>query len=249
MVIIYDNDDPDVLPLFRNIDLEKGLYEDPYIKPETLNDFEAGIGYKKKDLEVKLNGYWMIFNDEIVPTGGLIDDGYPIYGNAEKSYHRGIEADLKLHAPLDFQFSTNFSYSDNYFVDYTEYFWNDDYSGNVSFDRTGNTIAGFPEILFNTRLSKTLGPLFATAHFQHIGRIYLDNSQQKELSIDPYNVVNVSASYKLPNWFGPLDLSANLFINNIFDIEYEVSGYTWAGVGYYIPAAKRNYYFSLQTQL
>ena len=103
--------------------------------------------------------------------------------------------------------------------------------------------------MFNLRLSKTLGPVFASVHFQHIGRIYLDNAQQNNLSITPHNVMNFSTRMNLPKWFGPVKLSLNLFVNNVLNKKYELSGYTWDGVGYYIPAAERNYYLSIQTEM
>ncbi|NIA30620.1 MAG: TonB-dependent receptor [Actinobacteria bacterium] len=246
---IYDADNPDVLPLFRVIDPARGIYKDPYVKPETLYDMEAGLGYQKTGTKLRLNVFYMNFDNEIVPTGGITDDGYPIYGNAEKSVHRGIELDLHTEFPLGLLLSSNATYSDNYFIKYTEYFWNQDWTGNVSYNRNGNKIGGFPNLMFNFRLSKTLGPIFASAHFQHIGRIFLDNAQQNELSITPHNVVNFSARMNLPKWFGPVKLSLNLFVNNVLNKKYELSGYTWDGVGYYIPAAERNYYLSIQTEM
>ena len=246
---IYDADDPDILPLFRNIDPDNGIYEDPYIKEETLYDFEAGLGYQVEHFMFKFNAFWMDFDNEIVATGGITDDGYPIYGNAKKSVHRGIELDMKLSLPLALDLSANATISDNYFVDYTEYLWNEDWTGSVSYNRNGNKIGNFPGMLMNCRLSKNFGPVYTSVHFRYIDRIYLDNTQQKELSIDPYNVVNLSARVKLPQWFGPIKLSASLFINNVLNKKYELSGYTWDNVGYYIPAAERNYFVSIETQL
>ncbi len=246
---IYDADDPSIMPSFRTIDPDKGIYKDPYVKEETLYDFETGLGYHADNLTIKLNAFWMDFDNEIVATGGITDDGYPVYGNAQKSVHRGMELDLKLTLPMAVDLAANATYSDNYFVDYTEYFWNADWTGSVNYNRNGNKIGNFPALLGNCRLAKNFGPVYMSAHFRYIDRIYLDNSQQKELSIDPYKVVNLSARINLPQWFGPLKLSASLFINNVLNEKYELSGYTYDNVGYYLPAAGRNYFVSLQTQL
>ncbi len=246
---IYDADDPSALPLFRTINPDKRVYRDPYIKAETLYDFETGAGLQFDSWRIKLNAFWMNFNNEIVPTGGITDDGYPIYGNAKKSVHRGIELDCQAELPLQFSVAANASYSDNYFVNYTEYQWNADWSGNIAFNRNGNAISGFPALMGNLRINKSIGGLFLTTHLQHIGRIYLDNTQQEQLSINPYQVVNISAAYKIPAWFGPLQLSAAVHVNNVFNCKYELSGYTWDGTGYYLPAAERNFYVTIQTQL
>ncbi len=246
---IYDADDTGAIPLFRTINLAQGIYEDPYIDAETLYDFESGFGYEFEQTRFKLNAYWMDFRNEIVATGGITDDGYPIYGNAEKSVHRGIEVEMKHLLPAQFLFSLNGSYNDSYFVDYIEYLWNKDYSGNIQKDRSGNTIASFPKVMMNAGISKSLGPISASLSLQHVGKIFLDNSQNNELAIDPHNVVNFTAHAKLPHYFGPLHLSLSVHVNNLLDEKYELSGYTWDGLGYYIPAAERNFFVSLQSQL
>ncbi|HPG40969.1 MAG TPA: TonB-dependent receptor [bacterium] len=246
---IYDADDPAALPLFRTMNPDRGIYRDPYIKAETLYDFETGAGLQFDLWQLKLNAFWMNFNNEIVATGGITDDGYPIYGNAKRSVHRGIELDFKADLPRQFTLAANTSYSDNYFVEYTEYLWNADWSGNVAYSRNGNAIAGFPALMSNLRINKTIGGLFLSAHVQHIGRIYLDNTQQQELSIAPYQVVNLSAGFNLPDWLTPLQLSTAVHVNNVLNRKYELSGYTWDGVAYYLPAAERNFYVTIQTQL
>ena len=246
---IYDADSPGALPLFKTLDMANGIYADPYIDAETLYDYEAGLGYVTDVLRFKLNAFWMDFRNEIVPTGGLTDDGYPIYGNAEASVHRGLEADLSGKLPWNTHFNVNGTLSDNYFDKYIEYLWNTDYTGNVQKDRSGNTIGNFPKWMFNAGLSHTCYGVLLSAQYRYVGRMYLDNSQTRALSIDPWSVVNLMAQAKLPNWFGPLQLMAILHVNNVLNEKYELSGYTWDGIGYYIPAAERNFFFTLQTQM
>jgi len=47
----------------------------------------------------------------------------------------------------------------------------------------------------------------------------------------------------------PLQLSAAVHVNNVLNRKYELSGYTWDGTAYYLPAAERNFYVTIQTQL
>ncbi|MDZ7723341.1 MAG: TonB-dependent receptor [candidate division KSB1 bacterium] len=245
---IYDANDPDAAPLFRTMNLEKGVYKDPYIEAETLRDYELGWGYQTTRLRMKFNAFWMDFDNEIVPTGGITDDGYPIYGNADRSRHRGIEFDARAYISGDVTLAGNFTWSDNTFIDYTEYLWNDDYTGYDAYSRDGNTISGFPETMVNLSASRTFGPLYLSVHGQHIGRIYLDNSETEQLSITPYNVVNATARLQLPEFSG-VNLLLSVHVNNVLNEKYEVSGYAWGGSGYYIPAALRNVFVSLKTTL
>ena len=246
---IYDADNPLARPLFRTINVQAGVYNDPYIKHETLHDFELGGGYKSSRTHFDVNLFWMNFRNEIVPTGGITDDGYPIYGNADRSVHRGVELDFRTLLPANFSLSANATFSDNYFVDYIEYLWNENYTGHLAIDRSGNIISGFPRTLANSRINKQIGDLTMSLHGKHVGRIYLDNSENKDLSIDPHFVLNLSARTPLPDIFKPLNLSLSLYVNNVLNAEYEVSGYAWGGVGYYIPAALRNYYLSVKATL
>jgi hypothetical protein len=43
------------------------------------------------------------------------------------------------------------------------------------------------------------------------------------------------------------DFTFELMVNNVFDELYSTSGYTYAGVGYYYPAAERNYFFRVRS--
>ncbi|NOY77846.1 MAG: TonB-dependent receptor, partial [Calditrichaeota bacterium] len=68
-------DDLGVHPLFARSDTIRRSdgsvdyidWRNPLTKPEDLLDFELGGGYTSRNLQVKLNAYWMNFRNEIVP--------------------------------------------------------------------------------------------------------------------------------------------------------------------------------------
>ncbi len=244
---IHDADDPGSAPLFGTMDVANGVYEDPLVKPETLYDTELGMGYRKGRIGVMVNGYWMDFRDEIVPTGQLNDNDEPIFGNAPKSVHRGVELSLSAKLPASLTFSGHVSLSDNTFSEYTEY----DYDANwkvVALDRSGNTIAGFPALLSNARLTYKCEGFYSSIQVRRVGRIYADHSESEEHSIDPYSVINLSVGYDLSQRLGT-PTSLNLHINNLLDTEYETYGATYGGVSYYIPAAERSFYLVLKASI
>ncbi|MDP8269205.1 MAG: TonB-dependent receptor [Candidatus Tenebribacter davisii] len=256
---LYDTwdgpDDLGVAPLFAvadtvyndDGDIEKINWSDPYVKEEKLHDIEFGVGYSKGLVDLDINGYWMNFTDEIVAYGGVDDEGSPIRGNADKTVHRGLELSAKVILPANLKLSANFSYSDNYF----EKFIMKDWSGDI--DLSGNTIAGFPDIVSNGKLIYSLEHFNIFTQLQYVGKQYLDNTENEDRIIDPFSIVNMGAVVNITKLFDKFDLQLNLKANNILDKEYETAGYydpwggeDWTGANYYWPAAGRNFVAGLR---
>ncbi|MDO9576707.1 MAG: TonB-dependent receptor [Candidatus Cloacimonadales bacterium] len=259
-------DDLGVTPLFAKSDtifvngeVDHIDWSDPYVKPEKLMDYELGFGYDTGSWKVKTNLFWMNFQDEIVGYGGVKDDGSPIRGNADATVHRGVELEAEAELLSNLEWSGSFSYNDNYFKGfvlkqpiYDDESWEIiDYSYT---DITDNKIGGFPDILANTKLAYRWNDLFASVQVQHVGQQFLDNSENEDRVVEPYQLLNLNVSYEFANLFDLVDVSINLKVNNLLDKEYETAGYYegydlynsamssyyhW-GENYYFPGAGRN---------
>ncbi len=272
---LYDTwdgpDDLGVAPLFAKADtlwnsdgsVKRVNWSDPYVKEETLHDYEFGFGYSNYFLNLNINGYLMNFNDEIISYGRVNDDGDPIRGNADKTIHQGIEFSSKIKLPMNLDLSGNFSYSENYFDEFVmkEAQWFEDengewYTESVDVDLSGNTIAGFPEIIAGGKLSYSDKIFNAYTQLQYVGEQYLDNTENDERTVDAYSVINLGSSINfgnLLNWKN--DVLLTLKVNNILDKEYETAGYydpwggeDWSGANYYWPAAGRNFSAGLRVK-
>ncbi|MBK7159654.1 MAG: TonB-dependent receptor [Ignavibacteria bacterium] len=270
---IYDAENPDSKPNFRIIDTLKGIYDDPLIKPEEMKDYEFGISYNSNKIKAELNFYFMDFKNEIVNNGQLDNVGQPISGNAGKSIHKGIELGFKISPFSQINFkgltiSGNLNLSDNYFTDYREVSGADS-SGNIIYgnDYTDNKILLTPGVIGNLTLnySDDRG-INAYISLQHIGKQYLDNSENErknpeirnqigyvEKIIKSYTVFNAGLSLNilsLTKTGKSLKVLKNVKIdfkaNNIFDALYETSGSISGGIPYWIPAATRNFYAELK---
>jgi iron complex outermembrane receptor protein len=241
---IYDADDPDIVPAVVNGELTADS--------ERLYDFELGGNLRGDKYRVGLNLFWLEFRNEIIPEGGINDFGRPILGNAERSVHTGIEFDGSVALSKRFSIAGNAAYNYNRLKEYL-LFKDTDWDGvaDDTVDYSGNPIAGSPEYLGNLIFDLNNEPFSRMVfRIRAVGRQYIENGKNRDLSIDPYIVSSISASFMLAQTdaFGSLFLSARF--NNIFNKLYESSGYAyeWDGVWYgeYYPAAESNFFMQLR---
>jgi iron complex outermembrane receptor protein len=243
---LYDGESAGNTPLFKRVDVAHGVFDDPLVRPEKVNDYELGGSWRRDAYSASLDLFRMDFRDELVFAGQFNTDlGYPILGNAAKSVHRGIEAAARARwnpgartaAVLD----GNLTLSDNHFVRYREVYGTtpDDV---VSYD--GKRISLFPSVLANLSARLEWSRVTAGAEIQSVGRIYLDNTETRSASISPRTVLNLLAGLRLPAGSSSR-LRVTLRVNNALDLAYATSGYMdFDAAGtlapQFVPAAKRN---------
>lgn len=256
-------DDLGVQPLFENSEtvykssgeIDYIHWKNPLVKPEKLIDYEIGAGYGNNWIQAKGNFYWMDFRNEIVPYSQVNKDGFPIKGNAEHTVHRGVEGTLRGRVGFGFTISGNFSVSENYFAQFKQFeeMYDEDWNflGTRTEDFNGKTIAGFPGLMLGGKLAYQLGPVSCAVRIQHVGKQYLDNTENETRTISAFSLIHLSFSYQFEPVFGLPDFRCNLFINNLLNKKYETAGYydSWAGENYFWPGAGRNFFINLETSL
>lgn len=230
-------------------------FNDPLVHPETMNDFELGLGYDSKSFTTKLNFYYMLFNNEIVNNGKVDQYGQPIISNMDETIHKGIELSIRgsVFEPLDIYanstLSQNTIQSGRYYIQGSEYL-----------DLSGNEIGGFPQFMANLGFDFNYSGLYFKFNGKYVGAFYSDNFYKNLKSYlnkypgfvsysdnknEPYFDANmlVSYSFKLPN---SLTQSKVFFqINNIFDRLYSA----YAIGQEFFPAAERNFLAGIQVGL
>lgn len=239
---LYDAEGPGSLPLYRGA--ASGNYDEPLIRPERVNDYEAGAHWQRGGIGLGANLFRMEFRDELVYAGQFNTDlGYPILGNAARSVHQGVELATRLEGAVGavrVGLDANATLSGNHFVRYREVYGVSP-GDTVSYD--GKAIGFFPAALGNVgaRLSwrgATLG-----AQTQLVGRMYLDNTEDRAGSIAPHAVLNLSGGYRFARADGPA-AQLTLRVFNALDARYETGGYSYFYLGTrytdFIPAATRN---------
>ncbi|MEJ2617345.1 MAG: TonB-dependent receptor, partial [Ignavibacteriaceae bacterium] len=230
-------------------------YNEPYVKPETMNDLELGYSIIEKNFNISLNFYNMIFDNEIVNNGKLDIFGQPVTGNMNSTIHRGIEISGSVKLPYNLLLLSNFTFSKNHVNKGTYYI-----DQNNVIDLSGNRIGGFPDVLFNFGISYNKDPFYIQFKGRYVGKFYSDyyDSKLSEYLIrypgfvsyndnvnDAYYTADFYASYSLKA-FSSLNSSKIFFqVTNIFDRLYSANA---IGAEFF-PAAERNFLTGIQVGL
>lgn len=225
-------------------------YESGNPEPETLNDFELGWRYITPKFQLRTNGYYMHYKNQLVLTGALNDVGAPVRANSGKSYRLGLEVDAAIVLSDKFITKPNIALSSNKNVDF--YFQRDGVVQNL-----GNTNISFsPEIVAGNIFTFTPNTAFQVSLLskfvgeQFMGNIDAENSILKRYFINDFNI-----SYEWKPSKIAKSVVFNGLVNNIFDVKYISNGYfytyddTWSnpnstttieGAGFY-PQAGINF--------
>jgi len=216
-------------------------WSDPIVQEEKVINYEAGVAFRGNTLSLTLNGYWMDFTNEIVPSGYFDPDRGAIRGNADQTYHRGIELGLRAQLTQRHLLTVGASRSWDRYETFLFYDWD----GTVQ-DYSGNPIALFPQYLASLSWFAGWGAFKTDLRVRSVGKQYLDNTGNDDRTIDPNTVIDVSLFWDLGETAGLAaleGLQAYVRLLNLLDEEYETWGYydPWGAGNYKMPAATRNF--------
>ncbi|MCE9627380.1 MAG: TonB-dependent receptor, partial [Candidatus Eisenbacteria bacterium] len=248
---LYDAEGVGSVPLYRQVNVAAGIYNDPLIKPEHVHDLELGATLGDAALGGSLQLYRMDFRDELVFAGQFNTDlGYAILGNAARSVHQGVElaahVTRALAAGATLGLDGNATLGDHHFVEYRER------SGPLPTDEVrydGNPIGFAPAVMANVGLSAAWRGADARLEAQHAGRVYVDNTGDAAHSIAPHTVWNASAG--LTRAVGGTRATLRVRGLNLGDLRYATTGYMDVDrhgdyVPHAMPAATRTWLAELR---
>jgi len=224
---------------------------------ERLTDYELGAERRFGTGYARLNLYWLHFSNEIVWAGALDDSGVPVTANGAVTNHRGVELEAAWNPAERWGAHLALSYSRNTFSRFVEYDW----EGNPV-DHSGNRIAGVPDLLATVQLTGGWGPVDALLTVRHVGRFYLDNTEDlrkfPELRAEPGYVHRVNPAFTVADLALRVDLGhrvaelaaarrvlLDLRVNNLTDRLYTTFGYMDWPEPVWTPAATRSVYAGL----
>lgn len=217
-------------------------------KAERMQDIELGYRRTTSRFSLGINGYAMLYKDQLILTGQINDVGAQTRMNVPDSYRLGLEADLKWQPVRNFSWALTGALSRNKIKDFYEYINVYDAEWNVADQKVNHykstTIALSPSFVGSSELAfvpiKNGEVAFIS---KYVSRQYLDNTSNKDRSLDAFFVNNIRMSYQL-KFKSVKNIGLSLLINNIFNEKYESNGYTYSSIYQGDPAIyTSNFYF------
>jgi iron complex outermembrane receptor protein len=222
-------------------------------KPENLKDIEAGYRFNETDFSAGINGFYMIYKNQLVLTGALDGVGEAIRTNIADSYRAGIEVNARVKVTQQLSWFVNASLSTNKVLNFQQYLQNYD-TGTLDETQYGKTnIAYSPDLTSSSTISyhpiKNGEIAFIS---KYVSRQYLDNTSTVSRSLNGYLVNDVRLNYNF-KIMGVKNVSAGLLINNVFSEKYQSDGATYPDIeggkvvnyNYFFPQAPINFLASL----
>ncbi|QEC66403.1 TonB-dependent receptor [Panacibacter ginsenosidivorans] len=224
---------------------------------ETLHDVELSIDKKTSQFNWGATFYYMYYNNQLVLTGKINDVGSYTRTNVPGSYRMGVELQGGVVIDKWVNAAANLSLSRNKIKSFTEYIDDWDENKQQSVEHSNTNISFSPSVIAggsinilpfkNTELS-LLG--------KYVGRQYMDNTQNKNRSLNDYYVQDIRAIYNAKNVLFK-EWNFILQVNNVFNKKYEPNGYTYpyfyegslVNDNYYYPMAGTNFMLSVNVKL
>lgn len=203
-------------------------------RAERLWDNEAGFRWKKGRFQFEQNIYYMLYKDQLIPTGRLNDVGAYIRSNVEKSYRLGSETSVGWN-PGKLNIQANLTLSRNRTLNYEAYFddWDTGLQERVNYENKpiafspsliGNLFGEF--LFYDKKTGQTRHFLYLDGSVQAIGRQYLDGTGDQTARLPAYRQAQLAFRYRLIGNKLPV-MDFHLQINNIFNSRYESNGWIY----------------------
>lgn len=230
------------------------------IQHETLNDYEFGACFNNQKLAINANLFYMDFENQIGSTGSLNTYGVAININVGASVRKGIEieATWKLNKKVWLTNSSSFSQNTINKIDLHYYYRNQNTYVDTVITKHNATAALSPSVIINQGIRFIPNKWFyAELNYRFVSMQYLDNSEDKNVSISNYQLMDLKLGINLKQWIKYGEPSISVQVNNLTDQLYTPSGTVQSYTNYlddqgktttvplFFPAATRNIFVGL----
>ncbi len=213
-------------------------------KPEKLYDLECGIEKKGKDYSFGAGLYYMIYRDQLVLTGKINDVGAYTRTNIPNSYRAGIEMQGRATITTWMNVNGNLTFSENKIRNYTAYLDDYDNGGQQTRFFSGTSISFSPAVVGSASLNFIpLQNSEVSFLSKYVSRQFLDNTEQRSGSLNPYFLENIRLSYGVVSKVLK-QMNIILQLNNVLNKKYEPSGYSYNYI-YNGNVVNENYYYPM----
>ncbi|MEX2574226.1 MAG: TonB-dependent receptor [Balneolaceae bacterium] len=216
--------------------------------PERLYDYEVGYEANYNRFRGGINLYYMDYEDQLILTGAVNDVGAYVRENVSDSYRTGIELQAYLRLAPAFSWEGSMTISRNKIPEYSHFLDDFDAGGQQELEYEDTDIAFSPSLISNSTLGYNRDEWSAALVSKYVSRQYLDNTGNRERSVDPYFIHDLRVGYSLDRIPGISSADIILQVNNLLDRNYVSNGYTFGWIAgeseqhfnYYFPQAGRN---------
>lgn len=199
-------------------------------KAENLKDLEVGYRTNQTGFSAGINGFYMLYKNQLVLTGALNDVGEAIRTNIADSYRAGVEANAKVSITQQLNWFVNATVSTNKVKNFQQFLYNYDTSKMDATQYAKTDIAYSPNLTGASTISyqpiKNAEIAFIS---KYVYQQYLDNTSTQSRSLPRYFVNDVRLNYNFAIK-GVKNIGIGLLINNIFSAKYQSDGATYPDI-------------------
>jgi iron complex outermembrane receptor protein len=197
------------------------------VRPERLNDFEAGVRWTGSHGTLSANLFDMEFRDEVLAIGKISLTGNPLRRNVDRSYRRGVEFEGSWRLSDAWTTTANLTWMQARIASYT-----DEPSGKTY--RDVEPIAT-PPVTFNDRLIHRASDRFSwDIGTRFVDRGHLANDGNADMVTPSFWLFDAGVTWRV------LGADWRLEMQNLADRRAYASGYEQGGERAFYPLAGRN---------
>ena len=201
------------------------------LQAERMLDMEFNFRNSGEKWAFDVNAYRQQYQNQLVLTGAIDAQGYPIRENVGQSLRQGVEFTGAYELTTALSATANVALSQNENVNWV--------SDPLSSFVDNTSIAFSPGAVASARLTYTKKGFEATLWNQYVGKQYMSNEGLDAHSLPAYHIINARTSYTW-NCSDMQRLIGFVEFRNLGNTSYGANGYMWGDFAYYYAQATFN---------
>jgi len=201
------------------------------LQAERMLDMEFNFRNSWEKWAFDVNAYRQQYQNQLVLTGAIDAQGYPIRENVGQSLRQGVEFTGAYELTTALSATANVALSQNENVNWV--------SDPLSSFVDNTSIAFSPGAVASARLTYTKKGFEATLWNQYVGKQYMSNEGLDAHSLPAYHIINARTSYTW-NCSDMQRLIGFVEFRNLGNTSYAANGYMWGDFAYYYAQANFN---------
>ena len=201
------------------------------LQAERMLDMEFNFRNSGEKWAFDVNAYRQQYQNQLVLTGAIDAQGYPIRENVGQSFRQGLEFTGAYELTSALSATANVALSQNENVNWV--------SDPLSSFVDNTPIAFSPGAVASARLTYAKKGFEATLWNQYVGKQYMSNEGLEAHSLPAYHIINARTSYTW-NCSDVQRLIGFVEFRNLGNTSYAANGYMWGDFAYYYAQATFN---------